>query len=225
MEPPNEKRKAPEQLGGQQERAGTLSASSQRATSTSRRDVCDFLRAPSFDNFLRAFPNFVGKTDTSEHSTKGKEVIKEMRKLKHRSAYSNRSYFRASDFPETRILKTEDIREEVIEGSLIKKPQLVAYFEGECMGLVLNQTNQDMLEFLSGSGWPDDWIGLTVEVFCEHGVRSPNGGTTDGVRLRRAKQPAQPHPPVPLSQRTSKSLDDANSELAAAATDTDEIPY
>src|SRR5262245_26638321 len=102
------------------------------------------------------------------------------RKLKHRSAYSSRSYFRASDFPEPQQMVIEDIRAEVVEGSQIKKPQLVAYFAREDMGLVLNQTNQDMLEFVSKSGYPDDWIGLTIEVFCEHGVRSPNGGTTDG---------------------------------------------
>jgi hypothetical protein len=99
-----------------------------------------------------------------------------------------------------------------------KKLDLIAYFIGEEMGLVLNQTNQDMLEFISGSGYPDDWIGLTVEVYCEHGVRSPSGGTTAGIRLRRTKQPA----PAPETPTTAKSLDEVNAELAAA---TAEIPY
>jgi hypothetical protein len=98
-------------------------------------------------------------------------------------------------------------------------PKLVAYFEDEEMGVVLNAENQDMLEFISNSPWPDDWEGLTIEVYCKPDVRNLKGEIVGGIRFRRA--------PV-LSAKTSasmsqaKSADDVNVKLAEASA---EIPY
>jgi hypothetical protein len=147
--------------------------------------------------------------------------VRRERKLGHRSKYCSRSYFRSSDFPEPRILKIDEIRAEELpnqsnQGGGRKKPKLdlVAYFEYEDMGLVLNQANQDILEALSGSPYPDDWVGLTVELYCAYGIRNPNGGgTTTGLRLRQPTQPAQ----ETETAAVAKSLDDA--ELAAEFAD------
>jgi hypothetical protein len=153
------------------------------------------------------------------------------KKFRPHSYYGNRSYFKATDFPKPRILVTEMFREETTQYSPLnrwgkQKPKLVAYFVGEEMGIVMSGPNCKVMEELTGSPYADDWVGVQIEVFNDLSVRNPRTGEYGAIRFRRPMSqpaPTAPHPPVPLSQPTSKSMDEVNGELAAASDD--EMPY
>lgn len=59
----------------------------------------------------------------------------------------------------------------------------VCYFHGKTKGLVLNATNWDMLEQISGLPDSDDWHGVGCVLVTER-VRNPSGGMIDGVRIK-----------------------------------------
>jgi hypothetical protein len=49
--------------------------------------------------------------------------------------------------------------------------------------MVVNMTNMRFLQALFGD-YIDDWIGKLVVLYRVDGIRSPQGGTTSGIRMR-----------------------------------------
>ena len=101
------------------------------------------------------------------------------------------------------------------------KPRLVAYFEGHEKGLVLNTTNCRVLEAVTGTDDPSEWGGAEVCAYNDPSVVF-GGQEVGGIRMMRIR----PDKPVPLSQPTSKSLDEANAEAATVGAGEEEaIPW
>ena len=49
---------------------------------------------------------------------------------------------------------------------------------------ILNKTNAKILTTVYGTPYKEDWIGKRVQLYSKSGVRSVDGGTTDGLRIR-----------------------------------------
>jgi hypothetical protein len=70
-----------------------------------------------------------------------------------------------------------------------KKDKPVAYFKGKAKYLILNTTMCEVLEKISGSQRPLDWVGLTVELFVTTARKPPKkrgekAEQVDVVRIR-----------------------------------------
>jgi hypothetical protein len=82
-----------------------------------------------------------------------------------------------------------------IELHLLKNPKthkdeekLVAYFEGKQKGMILNVTLNKVLNELTGSRDPHDWVGVYLELYIEKDASTPQG-KKDVVRFRPSKAP------------------------------------
>ena len=88
---------------------------------------------------------------------------------------------------------------------------------------VLNEVNRLKIVELLGPN-VDQWTGRTIECYKANNILF-KGGLTSGIRVRapgngpngndEKPAPVRPRPPLPLSQPTSKSVDEINAELAA----------
>src|SRR5262249_33674811 len=104
-------------------------------------------------------------------------------------------FFKAADLKNGRLTVkiSEVVMESIMDG---EDDQPVVYFEGQAKGLVLNVTNWNMLEELSGSDESDDWTGLTIALYVTNvdfqgrrvpAIRiapKPSGGT-GGARAQK----------------------------------------
>jgi hypothetical protein len=96
--------------------------------------------------------------------------------------------------------------------------KFVAWFEEVEQGLILNRTNSNSLEELSGSDESDDWTGLVIDLFV---IRVDfNGKRTPAIRIEAATgEPsagsgAGGQKPLPLSKAAGSK---AKSPAKAAA--------
>jgi hypothetical protein len=114
-------------------------------------------------------------------------------KKKSFRAHTGGSYFRKEDFPQPEILTVEEVREEEVKAPG-KKAEIkwVLYFTGHSKGLVLNETNGKFMEKLTGSEFPEDWIGTAVEVYCDPTVMK-GSERVGGIRLREPSEEAVPY--------------------------------
>jgi hypothetical protein len=73
-------------------------------------------------------------------------------------------FLKAADLKNGRLTVeiSEVVKESIVDG---EDDQPVVYFEGQPKGLVLNVTNWNMLEELSGSDESDDWVGLRIVLY------------------------------------------------------------
>jgi hypothetical protein len=73
-------------------------------------------------------------------------------------------FFKAADLKNGRLTVeiSEVVRESIVDG---EDDQPVVHFKGQPKGLVLNVTNWNMLEELSGSDESDDWTGLKIVLY------------------------------------------------------------
>jgi hypothetical protein len=98
-----------------------------------------------------------------------------------RNTYSN--YLKAADLPqEGKRVRIVSIQEQNLREK--EPPKLVAELKG-LKPWVLNVTNCELLEEITGSENPDDWVDETVELFNDRTVRGPNG-EKGGIRVRAA---------------------------------------
>lgn len=67
---------------------------------------------------------------------------------------------------------------------------VLAFIESSVYGLdrvrpmIVNNTNRKTLRKLFGDATAATLEGKKIQLYVEHGVRSPEGGTTDGIRIR-----------------------------------------
>jgi hypothetical protein len=98
-----------------------------------------------------------------------------------RNTYSN--FLKAADLPrEGKRVRIVSIDEQVLREK--EPPKLVAELKG-LKPWVLNVTNCELLEEITGSENPADWVDETVELFNDRTVRGPNG-EKGGIRVRVA---------------------------------------
>lgn len=88
------------------------------------------------------------------------------------------------------------IEVEEITGQKGKEHKPVLYFEGKEKGMVLNRTNADMIADFLGPDYTQ-WAGHAVTLYVTR-VQSPQGGMTDGLRVKR---PASQKQAVPVVQQ------------------------
>ena len=137
--------------------------------------------------------------------------------MKTYKAYSESAYLKKEDFPEPKILTIESVREELVTApGKPEKLKLVIYFEELEKGLVLNMVNGAVLEAMSGTDDPEQWVGLRVKAFNNPNVVFGNK-PVGGIRLKPAVRQAKPHPPVKISQPTADDFDEdkMNAEIDA----------
>jgi hypothetical protein len=120
--------------------------------------------------------------------------------MKSYRAYSDSRYLKKEDFPRPEVLTIIKVREEKVTAPGEKpKDKVVLYFNGKDKGLVLNQTNGDVLFELTGSEDPEKWIGVRVEVYCEPNVPYA-GKKVGGVRLREPPPAEVPPEKEPVGE-------------------------
>jgi hypothetical protein len=148
--------------------------------------------------------------------------------MKSYKTYSDSAYLKKEDFPEPETLTVKEAREEEVQApGKESKLRVVLYFEELEKGLVLNQANGLTLELMTKHDDPEKWAGTRVRAYNDPTVEF-GGKRVGGIRLAPLRKPPQAKPiPRPVIPSPSKPLDDANTELAEAATgqDTDDIPY
>jgi hypothetical protein len=72
----------------------------------------------------------------------------------------------------------------------------IAYFKESIKPLVVNATNGKVIKsFCNNSSFVEDWKNVVVELYIESNVKSVDGGTTDGVLIRKI-QPTTKQKPV-----------------------------
>jgi hypothetical protein len=72
----------------------------------------------------------------------------------------------------------------------------IAYFKESIKPLVVNATNGKVIKsFCNNSSFVEDWKNVVIELYIESNVKSVDGGTTDGVRIRKI-QPTTKQKPI-----------------------------
>jgi hypothetical protein len=127
--------------------------------------------------------NQINPTMNKQIPLPSKSKSKPKRKTSWR-AHVGGKYLTKEDFPEPQELLVEAAREEETQ-PLGKEPEIkwVLYFEGLTKGLPMNLTNSQFMEKLTGSEFPEDWVGATVEAFNDESVMM-GAERVGGVRLR-----------------------------------------
>ena len=107
--------------------------------------------------------------------------------MKSYKAYGDSDYLKKEDFPEAEIVVIEKAREERVQapGKRPKK-KVILQFEGIEKGLVLNKRNGDTLFKITGSEYPDEWVGLRV------GIRNDPTVEFGGEQTEASEKPAPP---------------------------------
>jgi hypothetical protein len=153
--------------------------------------------------FLREHPEWSGAdTPDVQNSHRARKV----RKMSSwRDTYG--SYLKAVDLPKGgKRVKIVSVDEEVLREG--ERPKLVARLKGLSKGWVLNATNCELLEEITGSENPDEWCNKTVELFNDRTVRGPNG-EKGGIRVRKpAGAKEQPSEAAPFEDEDLDDLDD-----------------
>lgn len=102
------------------------------------------------------------------------------------SSFRGGSYLKVADLGnKEHLVQIEAIKQEAIGQDGDQKPKLVAYFRGRSKGLVLNDTNLEVLELGFGPD-TDDAIGGQTVLFVDPDVRF-EGKKTGGIRIKLPK--------------------------------------
>jgi len=85
------------------------------------------------------------------------------------------------------VMKNEDV---AMDAGRVEKLLFSLAFKGIPKQMILNATNRRTLSAAFGAD-TKQWIGKTVEVHVEDGIRKPGkgGGTTTGLRIRAKADP------------------------------------
>lgn len=99
-----------------------------------------------------------------------------------------------------RILEISRVEmEEIMDG---QEPKPVCYFKGAQKGLVLNKTNAEEIQDITGQSDMDDWRGHSIELYPTYTKFA--GKKVDCIRVRRVEEKQT----VPERQGTEASDDD-----------------
>ena len=75
--------------------------------------------------------------------------------------------------------------------------KLVMHFAGKDKALILNRTNCEAMEAITGTDDYGSWVGRSVVLFTDPTVKF-GGKTVGGLRLRAINGPAPVAPPPPV---------------------------
>ena len=78
-----------------------------------------------------------------------------------------------------------------------KEKKLVVHFAGKDKALILNRTNCEAMEAITGTDDYGSWVGRSVVLFTDPTVKF-GGKTVGGLRLRAINGPAPVAPPPPV---------------------------
>jgi hypothetical protein len=99
--------------------------------------------------------------------------------------YSKRKYHRKEDFRIPIILTVSAVREEELPSKKEKSEKdLILYFDETDKGIVCNQTRGAVMEQITGSENPLEWICARVEVFWDPDIKY-GGKREGGIGFRR----------------------------------------
>ena len=110
----------------------------------------------------------------------------------------NAKYLKKEDIPSpvnTSILWTKE--EEVTAPGKGTETRLVLYFDGFKKGLVLNATNAQALEEITGTEDCDKWADIPIQVYVDPDVKY-GGKKIGGIRIRK---PTLVQVQVPVQER------------------------
>lgn len=82
-----------------------------------------------------------------------------------------------------KVLTLKSIAPEEVGVGDDKKTQLVAYFEEDARGFVINQVNYKKLKKIFGSDDTDNWLGGKIELYHDPDITF-GAKTVGGIRLR-----------------------------------------
>lgn len=103
-------------------------------------------------------------------------------------------YLKASDLKGQHITVTIDrVEFESMDGK--QKP--IVYFKGKEKGLVLNKTNSNAIEGMTGTPETDEWAGVRVALFATK--VEYQGKRVDAIRIEDAPNP-KPGKPAPAPE-------------------------
>ena len=103
----------------------------------------------------------------------------------YRKFVGNAKYLKKEDIPspvDTSILWIKE--EEVTTPGKGTETRLVLYFDGLKKGLVLNMTNFQKLEELTGTDDCEKWVDIPVQLYVDPDV-TYGGKKTGGIRIRK----------------------------------------
>jgi hypothetical protein len=94
-----------------------------------------------------------------------------------------------SDPVDTEVLGVKE--EEVTAPGKGTKTRLVAYFDGQSKGLVLNTANCETLAEITGTDDPNEWKDLALELYVDPDVKY-GGKKIGGIRIRKPAPVVEP---------------------------------
>ncbi len=110
-------------------------------------------------------------------------------------------YLGQDDFPEPcsatidgiELEQIEDLENGIVKTKAVLRIKDPSVASVDCeRGIIINATNWDMLEEITGESDSDDWVGMEVEIWIDPDVRY-GGKKTGGLRIR-AVDDAEPAP-------------------------------
>jgi hypothetical protein len=116
----------------------------------------------------------------------------------YRKFVGNAKYLKKEDIPspvDTSILWIKE--EEVTTPGKGTETRLVLYFDGLKKGLVLNMTNFQKLEELTGTDDCEKWVDVPVQLYVDPDV-TYGGKKTGGIRIRKPEPGSAPVPKLKL---------------------------
>jgi hypothetical protein len=122
-----------------------------------------------------------------------------------------------------KIVRAEEEKHTVHKGE--KKNFLVIYFEGVEKGMIFGKTNCRIVGPMFNSNYPVDWVGKSITLYIETGIKNPNGGEpVEGLRIRdKAPKETDAQKVARISEATAIAVGDLmNTSLEAEKISTDE---
>lgn len=118
------------------------------------------------------------------------EMVKNMSEKTHwKKVVSDPNYLGEADFYEgeekigtiSRVVQNEKVQ--TAEG---KSDKAVVYFQENLKPMILNVSRSKAIEKVAGSPYFEDWVGVPVQLYIEHGIKA-FGDVVSAVRVRPRK--------------------------------------
>jgi hypothetical protein len=107
---------------------------------------------------------------------------------KHWKEFFDYKYLGSQDLDPGQDLAVKIVRFDQEQHTVLKgeeKEFLVVYFEGIEKGMIFNKTNCRIVGPMLGSNYPEDWVGKSIALYIETGIKNPSGGApVEALRIR-----------------------------------------
>jgi hypothetical protein len=107
---------------------------------------------------------------------------------KHWKEFFDYKYLGSQDLDPGQDLAVKIVRFDQEQHTVSKgeeKEFLVVYFEGIEKGMIFNKTNCRIVGPMLGSNYPEDWVGKSIALYIETGIKNPSGGApVEALRIR-----------------------------------------